>query len=138
MGAAGLILLDTQALIWYVAGDDRLGATARKLIRSELGDGALLVSAISFCELAWLSRMGWPALPVSPLAWHASVLAEGVREVPVDGQIAIAAAELPAFHKDPADRLIVATARDEGAPLMTADRQILGWTGALARVDARR
>ena len=66
------------------------------------------------------------------------MLAEGVREVPVDGEVAIAAAELPDFHKDPADRLIVASARDEGARLLTADRQILGWAGMLARVDARQ
>ena len=138
MGAAGLTLLDTQALIWYVAGDDRLGPTARELIQDGLSDAGVLVSAISFCELAWLSRTGRLLLPVSPLAWRASVLAEGVREVPVDGEVAIAAAELPDFHKDPADRLIVASARDEGARLLTADRQILGWAGMLARVDARQ
>ena len=98
----------------------------------------LLISAISFCEVAWLHRAGRLVLPASPLSWRASVLVEGVREIPVDGEVAIAAAELSDFHKDPADRLIVATARDEGARLLTSDRQILGWPGELERIDARR
>ena len=138
MGVAGLILLDTQAIVWYDASDPRLGGVARTLIEDALQDRELLVSSITFCEVARLHRVGRLALPVSPRAWRASVLLEGVREVPVDGEVAIAAAELPDFHKDPADRLIVATACDEGARLMTADRQILDWTGTLARVDARR
>ncbi len=62
----------------------------------------------------------------------------GVRAVPLDGEVAVAAAELDGFHQDPADRLIVATARDEGARLLTSDRQILTWPGALDRADARR
>jgi PIN domain nuclease of toxin-antitoxin system len=98
----------------------------------------LLISAISFCEVAWLHEAGRLALPASPLTWRTSVLAEGVREVPVDGEVAIAAAELSDFHKDPADRLIVATALDQGARLLTADRVILAWPVSLARIDARQ
>jgi PIN domain nuclease of toxin-antitoxin system len=70
--------------------------------------------------------------------WRASLLAEGMREVPLDGEIAIAAVGLPDFHKDPADRLIVATALDEGARLVTSDTRILAWPGPLARIDARQ
>ena len=120
-----------------MSGDARLGAAARDLAVSSLVDGDLRISAISFCEVAWLYRAGRLALPVSPLAWRASVLAEGLREIPLHGDVAIAAAELSGFHKDPADRLIVATARDEGARLLTSDRQILAWTGSLERIDAR-
>ena len=87
--------------------------------------------------MAWLHHAGRLVLPAPPLAWRASVLAEGVREVPVDGEVAIAAAELAEFRNDPADRLIVATARDEGARLLTSDRRILGWAGPLERVDDR-
>jgi PIN domain nuclease of toxin-antitoxin system len=121
-----------------VAGNPRLGAAARQLVETALGDGKLLISAVSFCEVAWLHQAGRLALPGSPLAWRASVLAEGVREIPLDGEVAIAAAELAGFHKDPADRLIVATACDEGARLLTSGRQILGWAGALERIDARQ
>lgn len=124
-------------MVWYDAGNPRLGRTARQLVESALLDRELLVSAISFCEVAWLYRMGRLALPVPPLAWRASILVEGVREIPLDGEVAIAAAELQELHKDPADRLIVATARDEGARLLTSDRLILAWTGSLERIDAR-
>lgn len=138
MGDAGLILIDTQAALWYDAGDARLGRVARGLIEDCLAAGELMISAISFCEVAWLHHAGRVALPAAPLQWRASLLGEGLLEIPLDGEVAIAAAELPDFHKDPADRLIVATARDEGARLLTSDRRILDWAGSVARVDARR
>jgi PIN domain nuclease of toxin-antitoxin system len=88
--------------------------------------------------VAWLHHAGRVTLPVAPLRWRASLLGEGLLEIPLDGEVAVAAVELPDFHQDPADRLIVATARDEGARLLTSDRRILGWAGAIDRVDARR
>jgi PIN domain nuclease of toxin-antitoxin system len=78
-------------------------AFARQLVESTLAAGELLTSAISFCEVAWLHYAGRLALPASPSAWRASVLAEGVRKIPVDGEVAIAAAELSGFQMDPAD-----------------------------------
>ena len=138
MGDAGLILLDTQALVWYDGGGPRLGEAALGLVADALQAGEMLVAAVSFCEVAWLHRAGRLTLPAPRLAWRASVLSAGVREVPLDGEVAVAAAELEDFHKDPADRLIVATARDEGARLLTSDRRILTWAGMLDRADARR
>jgi PIN domain nuclease of toxin-antitoxin system len=137
MGDAALILADTQALVWHIGGSDRLGRAARQVIATALLDDELIVCAISFCEIAWLHHTGRVALPRSPTTWRETVLAEGVREIPVDGDIAIAASELEGFHKDPADRLIVATAVHERAILVTSDRQILEWTGDLQRIDAR-
>lgn len=119
-----------------MSGDARLGAGVRDLVVGSLVGGALRISAISFCEVAWLQRAGRLALPFSPRAWRASVLAEGVRETPLHGDVAIAAAEHSGFHKDPADRPIVAAARDESARLLTSDRQILEWAGSLERIDA--
>jgi PIN domain nuclease of toxin-antitoxin system len=97
----------------------------------------LLIPAISFCEMARLHHAGRVIVPGSPMGWRASVLAQGVRKTPVDGEVAIAAAEPADSQRDPADRLIIATSIDEGAQLLTADRQILGWPGDLQRVDAR-
>ena len=68
-------------------------------------------------------------------AWRRELLAQGVIEIPVDGAIGVRAAGLPDFHADPADRVIVATALDEHQ-LVTADQSILGWSGALDRLDA--
>ena len=60
----------------------RLGRAARELVTGALRAGELLISAISFCEVAWLHRAGRLVLPASPLSWRASVLVEGVREIP--------------------------------------------------------
>lgn len=67
--------------------------------------------------------------------WRRGLLDEGLIEIPVDGDIAFRAGLLAKIHVDPADRIIVATAL-EGHRLMTADRQILEWAGALSCLNA--
>ena len=69
-------------------------------------------------------------------SWCSSLLEDGLIEIPVDGEIGIRANNLPNFHPDPADRIIVATAL-EGHRLVTADEMILRWNGSLDRLDAR-
>ncbi len=69
--------------------------------------------------------------------WRERLLAEGLREIPVDNIIAVRAGELPDMHGDPADRIIVATALD-GHRLITSDNEILDWPHELDRFDARR
>jgi PIN domain nuclease of toxin-antitoxin system len=66
------------------------------------------------------------------------VLALGVTEVPLTGDIGIDAVDLDGFRNDPADRIIMATARKLRATLVTADEPILRWAGDLDRLDARR
>lgn len=102
-----------------------------------LSDSELAISAISFCEIAWLLRAGRVTLPMTAAAWRISLLDAGMSEIPLDGEIAIAAAALDDFHKDPADRLIVATALAKCSRLVTSDSRILGWPGPLDRCDAR-
>jgi len=70
--------------------------------------------------------------------WRLRVLSLGVQEIPLTGDIAIAAVRLPDLHKDPVDRFIVGTAVATGATLVTADDRILRWPGTLNRHDARR
>lgn len=72
------------------------------------------------------------------LTWRRELLNRGLQEQPVDGEVAIRAVELRDFHKDPGDRLIVATALVLGGTLLTSDEKILGWLGPLDRIDARR
>ena len=64
-------------------------------------------------------------------------LAFGIREIALTGDIGIAAVMLEGLHRDPADRIIVATALANDATLITADRRLLGWAGLLKRHDAR-
>lgn len=136
MGSQPLILLDSHALVWLANGDKRLGRRARAAADRALADGKLAVSAVSFWEIALLVakrrlQIGRPAR-----AWREALLQSGLHEIEVDGEIAIAAAQLGDFHDDPADRFIVATASLAGATLLTTDQRILDWKGSLRRHDA--
>ena len=75
-------------------------------------------------------------LPSDVVPWRANLLANYLTEISVDGVIGIRANNLPNFHRDPADRIIVATALEDHR-LLTADELILGWSGGLDRLDAR-
>jgi len=130
-----VILVDTHALIWLDQGNDRLGVKARHRMDDALVDDTLCVSAISFWEIAMLQLKGRLNMP--PLKrWRRSLLDEGLREIAITGDIGIKACELQDFHADPADRLIVATAIEHGATLVTADEQILQWKGVLNSMPA--
>ena len=133
-----VILLDTHTLIWLDAGLNKLGARAREHLDSALRDECLMVSAISFWEVAMLANKGRLQMNLDILQWRSELLASGLRELVVTGRIGIEAAALGQFHGDPADRLIVATAIQEKALLATADEVILGWHGPFQCLDARR
>jgi PIN domain nuclease of toxin-antitoxin system len=130
-----MILLDTHALIWLVRGTTALGTQSRRLCTSE--PNTICVSAITFWEIALLDRAKRVELHMDIQPWRQWVLGLGIDEIAVDGSIGIAAWHIEAFHQDPADRLIVATAVKHGATLLTADRRILDWSGRLQRHDAR-
>lgn len=85
-----------------------------------------------------LAGRGRLELPAPVAAWRREILATGLQELPVDGEVGIQAAQLQDFHADPADRILVATAMLRGATLVTADRKILRWSDQLSCVDARR
>jgi PIN domain nuclease of toxin-antitoxin system len=124
-----VILLDTHIWVWWVHGDARLtpGQLQHLHDNEPLGLG---VSIISCWEVAKLVEVGRLTLPSSPLPqWMAQALAyPGVRLLDLTPQIAIASTTLPApFHRDPADQIIVATARVHDIPLLTADARILAY-----------
>jgi len=133
-----LILLDTHALVWLVEGSPRLGAKAKARCDRASADGTLAASAITFWELAMLSKRGRATLSKSMETWRDDLLSAGLVELPVTGDIAIVAGQLGGFDGDPADRIIVASAVRTGATLVTADARILDWTGVLKRADASR
>lgn len=132
-----MIVMDTHALIWLDTGARDLGKTARSEFDAALREGKLAVSAISFWECAMLIAKGRIALSINPTQWRTDLLASGLIELPVTGATGIAAAGLPNFHGDPADRLIVAAALENEARFATADHKILDWPGSLQRLDAR-
>ena len=131
-----MIVLDTHALIWMDADDDRLGPLARRRIAQDWAAGAVAACAISFWECAALHRRGRIGLRMPPAAWRAELLTAGLIELAVDGPICIAAALLEGLHKDPADRFIAATALHRGAVLLTADARLLAWDGPIECLNA--
>ena len=122
-----MIVLDTHALIWWASGNkEELSVAALQAIESELEGGQIFVSSISAWELAMLVAKGRLALSMDVAEWLSHVGSiDAVSFIPVDNELAVKSTELPGeFHKDPADRLIVATARKFAAPLVTADEKI--------------
>ena len=113
------MLLDTCALLWLVEGGGQLSVNARRLIDAA---PAVHVSAITAFEISLKYRSGKLELPASTAEWFRSVVAHhNLNVCPLDAEICIAATELPAVHKDPCDRFIVATARLRHWPVVTGD-----------------
>jgi PIN domain nuclease of toxin-antitoxin system len=133
-----VILLDTHVLIWLVEGLPELGKKARTMAEQAFTEDGLAVSALSFWEVALLHQKGRIVLTHPIQSWRNQVLELGLQELPVNGDIAIAATTLTHFHADPADRFITATALLSGASLLTADQRILQWKGAVHRLNANR
>ncbi|MBL8520843.1 MAG: type II toxin-antitoxin system VapC family toxin [Betaproteobacteria bacterium] len=132
-----MIVLDTHALVWMDAGDKQLGRKTRARIEQDWRKGEVLVSAISFWEVAVLAERGRIKLASSIADWRHELIAAGLTEVPLDGHIALRASELNGLSEDPADRFIAATALLSHATLVTADRRSLAWKHTLERLDAR-
>ena len=127
------LLLDTHALLWSMAGT--LDGKVVEAIAKAVQANGLLVSPVSAWELGMLSRplSGSPRvrLAPSPERWFNQVLAKpGLTDAPLSVAIALAASALPEFHRDPADRLLVATARALNVPIVTRDRKILDYAEA--------
>jgi PIN domain nuclease of toxin-antitoxin system len=125
-----VIVLDTHALIWWVASDPQLSAPAHQSIEKERNDhGRILVSAISAWEIAMLVARGRLQLAMDLDDWLTTVgEIDGLSFIPADVALGVQSVRLPdEFHADPADRMIVALARHYAAPLVTADRKILAY-----------
>jgi len=132
-----VIVLDTHVWVWWVHQDDRLSTKAKSFI-SQQETRHIGVSAISCWEVAKLVERGRLRLPMSTDQWlHAALAYPGVRLLELTPDIAADACSLPgAFHSDPADQIIVATARHHGSELVTMDQRILSYPHVpLARVD---
>jgi PIN domain nuclease of toxin-antitoxin system len=127
-----MIVLDTHAWIWWVDGDERLTLAQRDAIAAE--EGSLIgVSAISCWEVAKLVELGRVALSCSLEEWLDQALSyPGVQLITLTPEIAIESTRLPGdFHRDPADQIIVATARVYGCSLVTSDEKILKYPHVL-------
>ena len=125
------MVLDTHALIWWVSDPTRVPAKARRLLDAAVKAGEkLTVSSISIWEVAMLVDRGRLTLTLALDVWIEQVESlPFLAFQPVDNRIASRAVRLDGFpHRDPADRMIAATALELGATLITADARLRGYT----------
>jgi PIN domain nuclease of toxin-antitoxin system len=123
-----MIVLDTHIWVWWVHGGEQLTQAQREVVTANETD-LIGVSAISCWEIAKLVEYGRLELPCSLEEWFEQALSyPGVQLLALTPEIAIESTRLPGeFHRDPADQMIVATARLYGCPLVTSDDKILSY-----------
>ena len=127
---APALLLDTHVWLWLMTGtEDKLSLTALDRIDQASRAGHLKVSAISVWEVAMLEARGRIKLNQDCLQWVRRALSQpGTELVPLSPEIAVSSTRLPAdFHGDPADRILVATAREWSLTLVTQNAKILDY-----------
>ncbi len=112
------LLVDTHAIIWWLAGDRRLSTTARAAIAAADVEAAVSVASV------WEATIKRTAGRLRGPDLAASVSAAGLPFLRIDERHAKLAGELPLLHRDPFDRMLVAQASIESIPIVTADDQI--------------
>lgn len=122
-----MIILDTHIWIWWADNNPRLTQQHRQWIQQYQSQG-LGVSIISCWEVAKLVENNRLAMSLAVDEWLTAALAyPGVQLLNLTIPIVVESTKLTGFHRDPADQLIVATARIYGCPLLTADSKILAY-----------
>ncbi|MBF6029130.1 type II toxin-antitoxin system VapC family toxin [Pseudomonas sp. P115] len=123
------VLLDTHILLWTLNDDPRLSGKARKVIENA---AEIYVSAATFWEMAIKVGLGKLKVDLDDIREHC--LESGFVELPITSEHTIAVKDLEHHHKDPFDRLLVATAISEPMKLLTADPQISQYTSLAIQV----
>jgi PIN domain nuclease of toxin-antitoxin system len=120
-------LLDTHVLLWWFEDENKLSKAERRVLRRASAENPLLLADISLWEIATLFELERITLGLPLRQWLDQATAPPlVERVPLSPAIAAETALLPAqFHRDPGDRIIVATARVMGATLLTHDERII-------------
>jgi len=125
-----MIVLDTHVLVWWIDSPTKLSPKVQKLIEKTIKkEEKIIVSSISIWEISLLVKKGKLGFAIDINSWLQRVESMSfVQFIPVDNQIAAKSVNLSGeFHDDPADRIIIATALNVGATLITSDRKILNY-----------
>jgi PIN domain nuclease of toxin-antitoxin system len=121
-----MLLLDTCTLLWLVADQKKLSVKATRLISTAK---SIFVSSISAFEIGIKHEKKLLLLPKPPMEWFESVLTlHGLTEIPVNGRIALQATQLPPIHRDPADRILLATALEHHLSILSPDSLFKGYS----------
>jgi len=124
------LLLDTHVFIWVVTDDRRLKAPARALLA---GADEIWVSSVSIWEIAIKTQLGKLTGDAGDFAEH--IERTGFRELPVSARHAARVAQLPMYHGDPFDRLLLAQAVVEPLRLITADAALAAYGPLVELID---
>jgi len=131
-----VILVDTHALVWWVSDPKRIPTKARRVLDAAVkARESVAVSSISIWEIAMLVARKRLEFTIDAESWITAVEAlPFFTFIPLDNRIAVRSVELDGFpNRDPADRIIVATALGLGATVVTADSRLRGYK-ALATI----
>ncbi|MGO9004309.1 MAG: type II toxin-antitoxin system VapC family toxin [Beijerinckiaceae bacterium] len=126
------LLLDTRLLLWAAGQPEHLSATARELIDDPQNE--LLFSAASLWEISIKRGLGRKDFQADPRLLRRGLLENDYRELPITSAHAVAIDVLPAIHKDPFDRILVAQSIVEGITLLTVDSLVAQYPGPVRRV----
>ncbi|MGD0789184.1 MAG: type II toxin-antitoxin system VapC family toxin [Terracidiphilus sp.] len=123
------ILLDTHILVWLLNGSERIGEPVHAQIQQAADEDSLFISAITPWEIAMLVAKGRLRLGKDVEEWiRAALSLPGIRLEPLSPAIAVASTRLPwEVHPDPADRILLATARHLDATLVSIDGKMLDY-----------
>lgn len=126
------LLVDTHLLLWAAGEPKRLSKAARTLLADPRN--SILFSAASRWEIASKSSIGREDFEVNARLFRRGLLDNGYEELPVRSEHAVAIDDLPAIHKDPFDRILIAQATVEGIVLLTSDKVVARYSGAVRLV----
>ncbi|HLG19177.1 MAG TPA: type II toxin-antitoxin system VapC family toxin [Bdellovibrionota bacterium] len=125
-----LILLDTYTWLWMIGNPSQLGEAAKRRVEKQALKGGLGISDISLLEIAMLSKKARIEISGSFLSWLESAVTRSRIVIhPMTPEIVFESTLFPDRLADPADRVIAATAKSLGVPLVTEDREIRTLTG---------
>ena len=123
-----MILLDTHTWIWSHSATKLLSDTVKKRIKKTLTDQRAIAS-VSIWEFAMMVAKGRINVKIDPKLWLDNAIKNtGIKVIESSPEIALESCNLPGdFHRDPADQIIVATARIHNLTLLTKDQKILDY-----------
>ncbi|XXY50500.1 type II toxin-antitoxin system VapC family toxin [Sorangium sp. So ce269] len=131
-----MIILDTHTWLWWVQGTAvALPSKTKALIEHE--PGPVAIASVSCLEVAWLAKKGRVVLPVSIEDFFTMAIDQaGLILLPLTPRIASRSAALPDVHRDPIDRVIIATAIEHDAELVSKDELVSRYPGVRVRWDS--
>ena len=117
-------LSDTHTFLWWITDDKRLSARVREIMGNV--ENHLFLSAASGWEMAIKARLGKLSLPDNLETFISKQLSDNeIHSLPIQMAHALYVYDLPDYHRDPFDKLLIAQARMESMPILTSDQQIV-------------